>query len=99
MKRQIVVKASAIADIDTMYWQTVELCGRRQARTYLEDLESLFDLLAAHPAIARERAEFQPPVRIYPFRSHMVIYQFTATELDILRVVHGRTNWAAILNS
>ncbi|MBL9074371.1 type II toxin-antitoxin system RelE/ParE family toxin [Tabrizicola sp.] len=99
MKRQIIVKAFAISDMDAMYWQGVELWGRRQARIYLEDLASLFSLLAAQPEIARERPEFRPPVRIYPFRSHMVIYQFTATELDILRVVHGRTNWAAILNS
>ena len=99
MTRHIVVKAAAIADIDAMYWHGVELWGRRQARVYLEDLESLFDLLAEQPEIAREHHEFEPPVRIYPFRSHIVIYQFNRTELDILRVVHGRTDWAAALNT
>jgi toxin ParE1/3/4 len=94
--RQIVIKASAVADLDTKYWDGVELWGRQQARIYLEHLESLFNLLAEQPEIAREHREFVPPVRIYPFRSHVVVYLHTATELDILRVVHARTNWAAI---
>jgi len=97
--RQIVVKASAAADIDAMYRHGVELWGRRQARAYLEDLDGLFDLLAERPEIAREHREFEPPVRIYPFRSHIVIYRFNAAELDVLRVVHGRTDWATVLST
>ena len=97
MKRRIAIRDAAIADLDAMYWQGVALWGGRQARVYLEALESLFELLAEQPEIARQRGEFDPPVRIYPFRSHVVIYRADTAELDILRVVHGKTNWLEVL--
>lgn len=97
MKRRLTIKDSAVADLDAIYWHGVERWGRQQARDYLEALESLFTLLAEQPEIARERRELDPPVRLHPFRSHVVIFKANATEMDIVRVVHGRSNWAELL--
>ena len=97
MKRQVTIKDSAVADLDAIYWHGVELWGRQQARTYLEALESLFNLLAEQPEIAWERSEIDPPVRLHPFRSRVVIFRANVSELDILRVVHGRSNWVELL--
>ena len=97
MTRQVKIKDSALADLDALYWHGVEIWGRQQARTYLETLEGLIDLLAEQPEIARERRELDPPVRLHPFRTHIVIFKANATELDILRVVHARSNWMELL--
>lgn len=98
MKRQIVVKDSAVADLDALYFQGTERWGRVQAREYLEALDKLFNLLSEQPETAREREDVNPPVRIHPFRSHVVIYSVSATECDILRVPHTRSNWQALLS-
>jgi toxin ParE1/3/4 len=95
--KQIVIKDSAVADLDAIYSYGVENWGRGQARNYLEALEKLFGLLAEQPEIARERSEINPPVRVHPFRSHVVIYNLGPDECDILRVVHARSDWQALL--
>ena len=95
MTRRVTINDSAVADLDAIYWHGVETWGRQQARIYLEALESLFNLLAEQPEIALERKELDPPARLYLFRSHLVIFTANATELDILRVVHARSNWQA----
>ena len=97
MTRRITIKDSAVADLDAIYWHGVETWGRQRARIYLEALESLFNLLAAQPEIARNRSDLDPPARLHPYRSHLVIFTANATDLDILRIVHSRSNWQAAL--
>ncbi len=97
MRRQIVIKEKAIADLDAIYWQTVERWGRGQARSYFEAMQGVFNLLAEQPELARERRTLTPPVRVHPFRSHIVIYRADDDFLDILRVLHGRSNWQTAL--
>ena len=98
MKRHIQIKDSAISDLDFLYRQGVERWGRGQARAYLEAMDSLFDLLAEQPEIARERREFNPPVHVHPFRSHVVIFTANDLVLDVIRVVHGKSNWTNLVS-
>ncbi len=49
------------------------------------------------PEIARERPEFDPPVRIHPSAQHVIIYRIEGNYLTILRVLGGRQNWQAVL--
>lgn len=71
------------------------LFGNAQARKYHNALFSVFQLLSQYPQMARLRYEISPPVRIHPFRAHLVIYR---EELDggilIIRVRHGHEDWA-----
>ena len=97
MTRCVTIKERAIADLDAIYWHSAEKWGRQQARAYLEALEGLFQLLAVEPEIARERIEFDPPVRLHPFRSHVVAFRADETIVDILRVVHARSDWQAVM--
>ena len=97
MKRRLIVKDSTVADIDSIYWYSVETWGRLRARAYLEGLESLFDLLVNHPEIARKRFQTNPPVRLHRYKSHMVIFTADDDLLEIIRVVHARSDWQALL--
>lgn len=67
--------------------------GAAQAELYFRGLERTFLLLSDHPRAARERAEITPPVRIHPYRSHVVIYRTDGDDIVILRVRHGREDW------
>ena len=53
------------------------------------------DLLLATPEMAPERREISPPVRLYAYRSHLVIYRLSEGALIVHRVTHSRSNWQA----
>ena len=71
------------------------LFGTEQARRYHAELFDLFELIAANPRMARERREIEPPVRIQPFKAHLVVYEVDDhDDVVILRVRHGHENWS-----
>ena len=97
MTRQIIIKGQALADLDWIYRFGVGTWGQQRAGTYIQGLDSLFTLLAEQPEIGRERKEIDPPVRTHPYKSHLVIFRASDAGLDILRVVHARSDWATLL--
>lgn len=68
-----------------------------QAETYLQGLGATFRLLREFPELARERDEIVPPVRIHPYRSHLIVYQVSEDAVEVIRVLHGRQDWQALL--
>jgi toxin ParE1/3/4 len=52
--------------IDIYLWGCQEF-GQPQAERYHEGLAATLDLIADNPRIARERTEFNPPVRLHPY--------------------------------
>ena len=84
----------AEADLIAIYVAGFIEFGVPQAENYLDSLTDAFRLLADNPAIARLRREFGPPVRIHPHRAHIIIYQEIGSDILILRVRHGREDWA-----
>lgn len=68
--------------------------GAARAEAYLADLIGTFDLLAGNPRLARIREEFEPPVRIHPHRAHIIVYQDVGADILIIRIRHGREDWA-----
>jgi len=80
-------------DISRLYASGFQSFGVAQADSYLLGLRKLFELLAGNPFIARERIEFDPPVRVHPYGSHIVVYRVEGRALLVLRVLHGRRDW------
>ncbi|WP_094461896.1 type II toxin-antitoxin system RelE/ParE family toxin [Pannonibacter phragmitetus] len=75
----------------------LRLFGIEQARRYHDQLFDLFDLIAANPQLARERPELTPPMRIYPFKAHLIIYRITeGGDILIVRIRHGHEDWATL---
>ena len=97
MTRRITISDVANAELDAIYRYSVERWGRIQARRYLDEIDHLLQLLAEYPEIGRERTEINPPVRLHPFRSHLVIYRADSDVLDLLRVVHARSDWRGLM--
>ncbi|MDO3435969.1 type II toxin-antitoxin system RelE/ParE family toxin [Rhizobium sp. CBN3] len=74
----------------------IRLFGSAQARQYHDELYAIFDLIAANPRMARERHEISPPMRVHPFKAHLVVYMVTESEdVLIVRIRHGHEDWAA----
>ena len=97
MKRRIVFSAQADIDRDQIWEYTVERWSVAQAETYLTGLDRLLRLLADHPQIASERPNLDPPVRLHKYNSHLVIFTADEATLEVIRVVHSRSNWQALL--
>lgn len=87
----------AAQDVIDIYVYGAQHFGTAQAERYYQRIELLFGFLAEHPRVARERAEFSPPVRIHPLESHIIIYVLDKEGLLILRVLGGRQNWERYL--
>ena len=71
--------------------------GVDQAERYHEGMVSVFELLAENPLLARERREFDPPVRLHPYQAHMIAYVVRDDGILIIRVLHGRQAWEGYL--
>lgn len=82
-------------DVIDIAEQGVRLFGPVQAGRYHDELFAVFDLIVASPRMARERLEITPPVRIHPFKAHLVVYRIEQDgDILIIRVRHGHENWA-----
>ncbi|TFF17870.1 type II toxin-antitoxin system RelE/ParE family toxin [Jiella endophytica] len=74
----------------------IRLFGPAQARRYHDELFALFTLIAGNPHMAREREELSPPVRIHPFKAHLVVYVAeSGTDILVIRIRHGHEDWQA----
>ena len=82
-------------DIIAIAKMGVRLFGERQANRYNEDLFALFDLISANPRMARARDEVSPPVRIFPFKAHLIVYLVDENDdVLIVRLRHVHENWS-----
>ena len=68
--------------------------GETEALSYHQQLFEMFELIAANPYMARERNEITPPVRVHPFKAHLIIYVLTESdEVLIVRIRHSHEDW------
>lgn len=83
----------AEADIIDIARAGLRMFGKQQAARYHDALFDLLDLIAANPKMARERPEITPPVRIMPYKAHLVVYVIDENEdVIVVRVRHGHEN-------
>ncbi|RLL49694.1 type II toxin-antitoxin system RelE/ParE family toxin [Mariprofundus sp. EBB-1] len=81
-------------DLVGIYIEGVSLFGEKQADEYHYEIEKMVDLLSKSPRIARERLEISPPIRIHPFRSHLIVYIVDDNDdIFIVRIRHRHEDW------
>lgn len=61
-------------DLEAIWRYSAETWSAEQADTYIETLIRTIETSVAMPTIARERLEFDPPVRIHQSDEHLIIY-------------------------
>lgn len=88
------LSAKAEEDIIRIYRESFRLFGADQAEKYYAGIERTFQFLSDAPEAARERTEITPPVRVHPYKSHIVVYLIEdSDDVLILRVRHAREDW------
>jgi toxin ParE1/3/4 len=85
---------AARQDLRTIYTDSESAFGEIQAGRYITGLRRTLAFLADNPRAARERAEFEPPVRVHRYGSHVVVYVLDAEDVLVVRIRHGREDWA-----
>jgi len=88
----------AVSDLEGIWRYSAQTWSVERADRYIDDLTVLFDVLVSHPEVARERKEFNPPVRIHPHQRHLIIYTIAAGHILIIRILGGGQNWRSILH-
>jgi toxin ParE1/3/4 len=89
------LSVKAEEDIVSIAEEGIRIFGAVVAKRYHDELYALFELIAANPRMARERLEISPPVRIHPFKAHLVDYRIEENEsIFVIRIRHGHEDWA-----
>lgn len=89
------LSARAAEDLIQVYLEGVRLFGEAHAEAYHRDLAAVLELLSENPKLARERGEISPPVRILPFKAHLVVYVMDEDGgILVVRIRHGHEDWA-----
>lgn len=86
---------AAERDIGAIAEAGIETFGVSQARDYHNALFGVFELLSSNPRMGRERTELAPPVRVHPFRSHIILYRLEGDDVLIIRVRHAHEDWTS----
>lgn len=84
---------AAQADLEGIWDFTAHRWSADQADRYVGGLFEAFETIAGEPGLMRERTEYDPPVRIYPCKAHVVIYRVEDDTVTVIRVRHGREDW------
>ena len=82
-------------DLIRMFRNGATMFGVRQAEAYYSAIEDRFTFLADNPRAARERDDIDPPVRVHPFKSHLIIYRIEDRGVLIIGIRHGHEDWAS----
>jgi toxin ParE1/3/4 len=83
----------ADAELISLYEESVDRFGARQAETYVAGLTAAFERLARTPAIAREREELVGRARAYRYKSHMIVYREEDDGILVIRLPNARSDW------
>jgi toxin ParE1/3/4 len=75
-------------DIGSIYEYGIEKFGISQAQDYFLGMHDLFQTLSNSSSIGRDASEFIPSLKRFTYKSHMVFYLNSDTEVLIIRVLH-----------
>lgn len=89
---------AAQSDLDGIWDYTAATWSAAQAESYVRGIGETLAMLVQHPEMARERKEIDPPVRLHPYRSHLIVYRIEPDHLAVIHIVHVRQHWQALLD-
>ena len=75
MTRHLVLSPKAARDVDDIWNYSARTWSVALADRYINGLRDLLRLLCDTPGLARLRRDVDPPVRLHPYRSHVVIFR------------------------
>lgn len=86
---------AADADIVRLYIEGADRFGVEEAEKYIAGFEAACAFIERSPLAVRERSEYEPPVRIHIYRSHVIVFTVEDDSVLVIRVRHAREDWAS----
>jgi toxin ParE1/3/4 len=87
----------ARADLDEIWDHSTQEWGSARAETYLLAFKSAFESLTAHPHLGKAAHAIRPGYRRLAVNFHVVFYKVSAHQIDIVRILHQKSDHAARL--
>lgn len=76
-----------------IYLHSFATFGEAQADAYVTGLRGVVQMIGEYPLAVRLRDELSHPVRVKPYRSHVILYTVDESGTLILRFRHAHENW------
>lgn len=80
-------------DISAVAEYTLEAWGEAQAERYVLGLHKTLKRLAAKPEVGTASDDLRPGYRRRRYRSHMIFYKITRSDICVVRVLHGQMDF------
>lgn len=80
-------------DLDGIWAYSESIWGKRQAERYIRLLSGAVEAIATDPRKGRACDDIRPGYLKYPVGSHVVFYRLTGSEVEIVRILHGRMDF------
>ena len=77
-------------------WRRIAEDNEPAADRFIDLLTYHFRLLGDNPHVGRRREELRPGYRSFPVREYLILYRIMAPGVQILHVLHGRRDIAAL---
>ncbi len=77
-------------------WAFIAEGSPQTATAFIHRIEEKFEPLRHHPELGPQRDQLAPGLRAHFYRDYVIYYNFTDTEVIVIRVVHGSRDAAAL---
>ncbi len=77
----------ADTDLSNLYEYGISNFGLLQAQSYLIDLYDRFQLLSDNPLFGRSAVQFEPKLRRFEYKAHVIFYMLEDNGVLIVRVL------------
>lgn len=98
MTPQFRLTKPAVRDIEQIADYIAQQAGLEQAEGFLSKLNDKFVKITQFPKLGRQRNEILPHLRSLSLESYLILYLPMEQNIDILRVVSGYRDLAALFD-
>jgi len=86
---QLRLTERALSDLVAIESSSIQEWGKRVATKYLSDIEGRLRLIHENPAILTSLEGLPEPLKCYPAREHVLVFDVQPASLVMLTVIYG----------
>jgi toxin ParE1/3/4 len=85
-----IISKEAIADIDEIWYYTVERWSAEQSNRYYDLIVQEIDYICKRPLSGKPLDDIRKGYRVSKVKSHLVFYKIANETIEIIRILHQR---------
>ncbi len=85
---KVIIHEAAIFDLEDIWLYTLETWSLEQADRYHKLLYTEIEFLSQKPTFGKNMNHLRPGYYSSKVKSHFIFYKFSASELEIIRILH-----------